>query len=170
MTISMYQASVPHFIRMPGNLRGILEKGAAHAEAKKVDAAVLINGRLYPDMLPLSRQVQIATDNAKGCPSRLAGIDPPKYEDTESTFPELYARIDKTIAFLKTFKPDQIDGSEEKPITLSTPRGTLNFKGQAYLFHFALPNFHFHATTTYNILRHNGVELGKTDYLGAPQQ
>ncbi|MDQ3564679.1 MAG: DUF1993 domain-containing protein [Pseudomonadota bacterium] len=170
MTISMYQASVPAFIRMLDNLKGILEKGAAHAEAKKFDPAVLINSRLYPDMFPLSRQVQIATDNAKGCPSRLAGIDPPKYEDTESTFPELYARIDKTIALLKTFKPDQIDGSEEKPIMLSTPRGTLNFKGQAYLLNFVLPNFHFHVTTAYNILRHNGVELGKTDYLGAPQQ
>ncbi len=170
MTISMYQASVPAFIRMLGNLKGILEKGAAHAEAKKFDPAVLINSRLYPDMFPLSRQVQIATDNAKGCPSRLAGIDPPKYEDTESTFPELYARIDKTIAFLKTFKPDQIDGSEEKPIMLSTPRGILNFRGQTYLLDFVLPNFHFHVTTAYNILRHNGVELGKTDYLGAPQQ
>lgn len=170
MTISMYQASVPAFIRMLDTLKGILEKGAAHAEAKKFDPAVLINSRLYPDMFPLSRQVQIATDNAKGCPSRLAGIDPPKYEDTESTFPERYARIDKTIAFLKTFKPDQIDGSEEKPIMLSTPRGTLNFRGQAYLLDFVLPNFHFHVTTAYNILRHNGVELGKTDYLGAPQQ
>lgn len=167
MTISMYQASVPAFIRMLDNLKGILEKGAAHAEAKKFDPAVLINSRLFPDMFPLSRQVQIA---AKGCPSRLAGIDPPKYEDTESTFSELYARIDKTIALLKTFKPDQIDGSEEKPIMLRTPRGTLNFKGQAYLLNCVLPNFHFHVTTANNILRHNGVERGKTDYLGAPQQ
>ncbi len=113
--------------------------------------------------------MQSASDIAKGCAARLSGGDPPKYEDKESTFPELIARVDKTIAYLNTFKPEQIDGSEEKAITLNTPRGPLNFKGQQYLLHFALPNFHFHVTTAYDILRHNGVELGKMDYLGAPR-
>ena len=118
MTISMYQASVPTFIRMLNNLAAILDKSAAHAEARKIDPAVLVNSRLYPDMFPLARQVQIATDNAKGCAARLAGQDPPKYEDNESTFPELLDRVNKTVSFLGTFKPEQIDGSEQKPITL----------------------------------------------------
>lgn len=166
MAISMYQASVPVFERMLVNLRGILEKGAAHAQARKFDPAVLVQARLYPDMFPLSRQVQIASDNAKGCAARLAGVEIPKYEDTESSFPELTARIDKTLAFLKTLKPGQIDGSEERPVTLQLRTGALEFKGQAYLLNFALPNFLFHVTTAYAILRHNGVELGKPDFLG----
>ncbi len=166
MTISMYQASVPVFIRMLGNLRAILEKGAAHAASRKFDASVLTNARLAPDMLALPRQVQIASDSAKGCVARLAGIDPPKYEDTESTVPELLERVDKTVAFLKTVKPAQVDGSEERAITLQMRTGTLQFKGLQYLTHFALPNFYFHVTTAYNILRHNGVELGKPDFIG----
>lgn len=166
MTISMYQASVPVFIRMLNNLKSILAKGAAHAEAKKFDAAVLVNGRLAPDMFALARQVQIATDIIKGCPPRLAGVEVPKYEDNETTMSELIARIDKTVAFLKTFKPEQIDGSEEKAIVLKSPRGEMNFTGQNYLLHFVLPNLYFHITTAYNILRHNGVEIGKMDYLG----
>lgn len=166
MTISMYQASVPVFSRMLGNLRAILEKGAAHAEAKKFDPAILVQSRLAPDMFALARQVQSVSDTAKGCAARLAGIDPPKFEDTESDFPQLLARIDKTLAFLKTVTPAQVDGSEERQITLNTPRGKLEFKGLQYLLGFALPNFMFHVTTAYNILRHNGVELGKLDYLG----
>lgn len=166
MTISMYQASVPVFIRMMRNLKNLLEKGAAHAEAKKFDASVLVNARLAPDMFALARQVQIVSDNAKGCAARLAGVDIPKYEDTEKTFPELIERLEKTITFLKTFKPEQIDGSEEKAIQLKTPRGDLNFSGQSYLLHFVLPNLYFHVTTTYNILRHNGVDIGKMDFLG----
>lgn len=166
MTISMYQASVPLFLRMLGNLRAILLKGAAHAEARKIDPAVLVQARLAPDMLPLARQVQIASDNAKGCAARLAGIAPPKFEDNESTFPELVARIDKTVAFLKTVTPEQIDGSEDRAIKLPLPSGTLDFKGLAYLIHFAIPNFSFHVVTAYDILRHNGVVLGKTDFLG----
>ena len=138
-----------------------------HRKRRKLEFSGLDRSR---DTLDISKDPREKAHDHLDVPSRLAGIDPPKYEDTESTFPELYARIDKTIALLKTFKPDQIDGSEEKPIMLSTPRGTLNFKGQAYLLNFVLPNFHFHVTTAYNILRHNGVELGKTDYLGAPQQ
>lgn len=166
-TLSMYSASVPAFIRMLGNLRAILEKGAAHAAAKKFDPAVLVNGRLAPDMFALARQIQIATDAVKGCVSRLAGVEIPKYEDTEATLPDLIARLDKTIAYVKTFKPAQIDGTEEKAIVIKSPRGDLNFNGQQYLVHFVLPNLYFHVTTAYNILRHNGVEIGKQDYLGS---
>lgn len=168
MSISMYQAAVPVFIRMLRNLRAILEKGAAHADAKKFDSAVLVSSRLAPDMLALARQVQIASDTAKGCAARLGGIDPPKFEDNEKSFPELLARLDKTVAFLKTVKPAQIDGSEDRDITLKFPNQTLHFKGMQYLTHFALPNFYFHVTTAYCILRHNGVELGKADFIGQP--
>lgn len=166
MTISMYQASVPVFVRMLGNLRMVLEKGAAHAEARKFDAAVLVGSRLYPDMFPLSRQVQIASDIVKGCVARLAGVEVPKYEDSETTFADLFARIDKTVAFMKSIKPEQIDGSEGRDITLQMRSGALQFKGQPYLLHFVLPNFYFHVTTAYNILRHSGVEIGKSDFLG----
>ena len=166
MTISMYQASVPYFLRMLGNLKACLEKGAAHAAAKKFDTAVLFNERLAPDMLPLARQVQIASDNAKGCGARLAGIDPPKFDDHETTYPQLIERIDKTVAFLKTLKPAQVDGSEGREVVLKFPNQTLNFKGLDYLLFFAIPNFTFHVVTAYNILRHNGVEIGKIDYLG----
>ena len=166
MTISMYSASVPYFIRMLGNLKACLEKGAAHAQARKFDPVVLFNSRLAPDMLPLSRQVQIASDNAKGCPARLAGIDPPKFNDDETTYAQLIERIDKTLAFLKTLKPAQVDGSEGREIVLKFPNNTFNFNGQDYLSFFAIPNFTFHVTTAYNILRHNGVEIGKADFLG----
>ena len=166
MSISMYQASIPPIVRTLTNLRAILEKAAAHAEAKKIAPSVLINSRLYPDMLPFSRQIQIATDNAKGAASRLAGIEPPKYEDNESTFLELVARIDKTIALLETFQPEQIDGSEDKTISLPMRDKTLTFKGQFYLLEYALPNIYFHVTTAYAILRHDGVEIGKQDFLG----
>jgi hypothetical protein len=166
MTISMYQACVPPLTRVLNNLAVILEKAAAHCEAKKIDPAVLIGSRLYPDMFAFARQVQIATDNAKGCAARLAGIDPPRYEDTETTFPELIARLRKTADFLATFKPAQIDGSEERTITLTMRHGTLVFPGQTYLLTYALPNVYFHVTTAYAILRHNGVEVGKQDFLG----
>jgi hypothetical protein len=166
MTISMYQACVPPLTRVLTNLTGILEKASTHCEAKKIDPAVLIGSRLYPDMFPFSRQVQIATDNAKGSAARLAGMDPPRYEDTETTFPELIARVRKTADFLATFRPEQIDGSEARTITLVMRHGTLTFPGQTYLLTYALPNFYFHATTAYAILRHSGVELGKQDFLG----
>ena len=166
MTISMYTASVPYFLRQLKNLKAILDKGAAHAQAKKFDPIVLFNARLAPDMLPLVRQVQIASDNAKGCAARLAGIDPPKYEDNETSYAQLGERIDKTIAFLKTLKPAQIDGSEGREIVLKFPNNTFTFKGQDYLSFFAIPNFTFHCVTAYNILRHNGVEIGKSDFLG----
>jgi len=165
-TISMYQASVPYFIRMLRNLRAILEKGAVHAAAKKFDTAVLVQARLAPDMLPLARQIQIASDNAKGCAARLAGVEPPKFEDNETTWDQLLERIDKTVAFLKSLKPEQVDGSEGRAVTLNLRSGTLNFSGLDYLRFFALPNFTFHVVTGYNLLRHNGVDIGKSDYLG----
>jgi hypothetical protein len=162
----MYQASVPVFARALGNLRAILEKGEAHAAAKNFKPEVLLNDRLAPDMLPLTRQIQIATDGVKGCSARLAGIEVPKYEDNEASFADLYARLDKTIAFINSIKPEQIDGSEGKDISLPSPRGTMEFKGQPYLLFFVLPNMYFHCTTAYAILRHNGVEIGKMDFLG----
>jgi hypothetical protein len=163
----MYTNSVPPIIRSLTNLRAILEKAAVHATAKKIDQEVLINSRLFPDMYPLSRQVQIATDVAKGAVSRLAGVEPPKYEDREATFPELLARIDKTVALLKTFKPEQINGSEDKTIALPLHDRTLNFTGLAYLLDFVMPNVYFHVSTAYAILRHDGVEIGKKDFLGS---
>ena len=166
MTISMYQASVPVFERMLGNLAIILEKGAAHAEAKKIDPSVFFNARLFPDMFTLSKQVQIAADMAKGGVARLAGEEPPRYEDTETTLTELVARVNKTIAFIKGFKAAQIDGSEEKEIVLKMKHATMEFRGQQYLLNWVYPNFYFHVTTTYDILRHNGVEVGKMDFLG----
>lgn len=167
MNISMYQASVPVMIRGLGNLRSILNKAAAHAETKKIEPAALLGSRLFPDMFALTRQVQAVTDMAKSCPSRLIGAEPPKYDDTETSFADLLARIDKTVEHLKSFKPEQIDGSDANTVTIATPRGPLNFKGMPYLLYFILPNFYFHLTTAYNILRHNGVELSKSDYLGS---
>lgn len=168
MSISMYQASIPVFIRGLENLAHILGKGVAHAEAKKIDPSVFINSRLYPDMFALARQVQIASDTAKGAAARLAGIENPSYADTEASFPELQQRIARTIAFLKTIKPGQIDGSEEKPVVLPTrSKGDIHFRGQDYLLQQSLPNFFFHVSTAYAILRHNGVEIGKWDYYGS---
>jgi hypothetical protein len=167
MSISMYQASVPVLIRYLGNLRAILVKAADHAETKKIDPAALTAGRLYPDMLPLTRQIQLASDMAKSAPARLSGTEPPKFEDSETSFPQLLERIDKTVAHLKTLSPAQIDGTEERPVTVNTARGPITLPGLPYLTQFLLPNFMFHVTTAYGILRHNGVELGKSDYLGA---
>lgn len=167
MSLSMYQASTPVFIRGLGNLSAILDKAAAHAEARKIDPAVFINARLAPDMFPLPHQVQIVTDVVKGCAARLAGIEVPSYEDTETTFPELQARIKKTVAFLKSVSAAQIDGSEERKITLRLRGKDVSFLGQPYLLNFVLPNFYFHITAAYAILRHNGLEIGKLDYLGS---
>ena len=168
MTISMYRASVPVFQQMLPALSACLRKGADYAAARKFDPAVLLQSRLYPDMFPLVRQVQIAADFAKGTAARLAGHDVPKYEDTETTFDQLCARIQKTLDYIGEFKPAQIDGSEEREVTFPTRAQTLVFKGEEYLVGFALPNFYFHVTTAYAILRHNGVELGKGDYMRAP--
>lgn len=166
MSISMYQISVPVFTRMLTNLIAIIEKAAAHCEEKKIDPSVLINYRLYPDMFAFAKQIQIATDAAKNGTAYLAGAEPPKFENTELTFPELIERVRKTIAFVNTFKPEQIDGTEEKDVVIKRGETTVIYKGQAYLLNRVLPNFFFHITTAYDILRHNGVELGKKDYLG----
>jgi hypothetical protein len=166
MPISMSQASAPRFARMLKNLSEILAKAEAQCEARKIDPLVMTSQRLYPDMFPLSRQVQIACDAAKGAVARLAGVEIPKHEDTEKTFAELRARIQKTLDFMATVTPAQLDGSEEKEIVLKLRGQDVGFKGMQYLLAFAWPNFYFHVTTAYNILRHNGVELGKADYLG----
>jgi hypothetical protein len=166
MTISMYQASVPVFIRSLGNLSAILGKAAAHAEANKIDPAVLLATRLYPDMFPLSRQIQIATDMAKGAVARLAGVERPVHEDNEMSFAEMQARIEKTLEFIRSIKPEQIDGSEERTITLTLRGKDVQFAGQPYLLHFVLPNLFFHTATAYAILRHCGVALGKPDFIG----
>jgi hypothetical protein len=169
MSISMYQTSIPVFIHGLTNLSAILNKAVAYAEAKKFDSAVLVNTRLAPDMFPLSRQVQIATDIIKGGAARLAGVEIPKYDDNEATIAELQTRIEKTIKFLESIKANQIDGSEEKDISLKVGGNDLNFKGQDYLLNFVIPNFYFHITTTYAILRNNGVDVGKMDFLGKIQ-
>lgn len=166
MTISMYHASVPVFIRMLTNLSAILAKAAAHAETRKIDPSVLLNSRLAPDMYPLVRQVQIVSDTAKGGAARLAGVEPPRFDDKETTFAELGTRIDKTIAFLNTLTPAQIDGSEDKTITVKIRDNTLTFKGLAYLLNNVQPNLYFHSATAYGIIRHCGVEIGKRDFLG----
>ena len=166
MQISMYQASIPIFVRMLDNLSKILELAVQYAEEKKIDPAVLVDARLAPDMYPLSRQVQIATDMAKGCAARLAGLDVPVYEDKETTFTELLARIARTIAFVQSVSPAQIDGSEEKTVTLKLRNQEISFLGLPYLLNFVLPNFYFHITTAYAILRHNGLAIGKKDFIG----
>jgi hypothetical protein len=148
------------------NLSRILDKGAAHAAQRKFDFAVLLSTRLSPDMFPLVRQVQTVSDNAKGAAARLAGIEPPKFADTETTHEELKTRIARTLDFLASLAPAQIDGSEQRQITLNLGGGPVTFTGQDYLLNFALPNFYFHVTTAYDILRHAGVELGKRDFLG----
>src|SRR5262245_25437553 len=167
MTISMYQASAPRFARMLRNLSAILAKAQAHCDAKKLDAAALTGDRLYPDMFPFTRQVQIACDTAKGAVARLAGMEPPKHEDTEQTFAELQARIAKTLDFVESVKAAQIDGSETREVVLKLRSGELRLKGLDYLFSHAYPNFYFHVTTAYDILRHNGVEIGKRDFIGS---
>ena len=168
MTISMYQASVPRFINILGNLSNILDKAQAHVEAKKIDAAVLPSYRLFPDMLPMTKQVQIACDAAKGVVARLAGIEIPVYEDNEATIADLKARVAKTIAFIRSVSQGQIDGTEDKDIVIKRGDKETHYKGMQFLLGHAVPNFYFHVATTYNILRHNGVEIGKRDYLGNP--
>src|SRR5262245_35934241 len=166
MKISMYEASIPTFRLRLRNLKALLQKGAAHAESRKYDPNLLAATRLAADMLPLTRQVQIASDAAKGAAARLAGVDPPKFEDTETTLAQLIARVDRTLDYLRGFRREQIDGSETRTITINTQRATFSFTGLVFLRHWALANFFFHVTTTYNLLRHNGVELGKADFLG----
>ena len=166
--MTMYQLSAPRFTHILNNLSAILEKAEAHAEARKWDGAALTGARLYPDMFPLARQVQIACDTAKGAVARLGGVDIPKHEDTEQTFAELRQRIAKTLEFIATVKAAQIDGSEARDVVIKLRGQDATFKGQQYLLNHAYPNFYFHVTTAYNILRHNGVEIGKRDFLGDP--
>jgi len=165
VAISIYDQFVPVFSHMLQALDKVLSKAEADAAARKIDLDVFVNGRLAPDMLPLTRQIQIMTDQAKGCASRLAGQDPPKWPDEEKTFADLHARIAKTIAHLKTFKPEQFEGSEKRAIELKFPNATFNFTGKDYLLKNVIPNFYFHYTTAYAILRHNGVPIGKGDFL-----
>ena len=167
MSLSMYDASSPVFLQGLRGLKGVLAKAAAHAEARKIDPAALLQARLFPDMLTMQRQVQIACDFAKGAAGRLAQAELPVYEDTETTFADLEARIAKTMAFIEGLPPTVIDGSEDRDVTLVRRGETLTFSGKAYLFEQALPNFWFHVTTAYAILRHNGVEVGKKDFLAA---
>jgi hypothetical protein len=167
MAISMYQASVPQFQKMLNNLSTILKKGEEYARAKQLEDTVLTGDRLFPDMFPLSRQVQIACDQVKNGMARLAGVEPPKFEDTEVTFAQLQERIAKTLTFIGGLTPAQIDGTEAKEIKYSVKEWHFEFVGDQYLLTWIIPNFYFHITTAYNILRHNGVEIGKMDYLGA---
>ena len=166
MPISMSQASATRFAQMLNNLSAILAKAQAHCEARKIDPLVLTSARLYPDMFAFARQIQVCCDTAKGAVARLAGVEVPRHEDNEETFAELKARIAKTIDFIQSVKPAQIDGSEEKNIHLKLGPREVDYKGMQYLLGHAIPNFYFHVTTAYAILRHNGVEIGKRDYMG----
>jgi hypothetical protein len=161
----MYAATVPSLRLMLKNLSAVMAKAEAHCEARKIDPTALLGARLYPDMLPFTAQVQIASDNAKGAAGRLANVEIPKFEDTEKTFPELHARLDKTLAFLDTLTEAQFEGAAERDITLQLRDRKLEFKGADYLTNWAQPNFYFHVTTAYALLRHGGVEIGKRDYL-----
>jgi hypothetical protein len=169
MSISLYDFSVPLLTRGLTNLSALLDKAAAHAAAKKIDPQVLVQARLFPDMHPLVRQVQIACDTAKGAAARLAAVDVPKHEDTETTFDELRQRISKTLDFLKTVTADQLKGAEERTIEIKFPNGAWKFTAVAYITDFVLPNFYFHESMVYALLRKSGVELGKSDFLGAIQ-
>jgi uncharacterized protein len=166
MTISLYDVSVGALTRGLTNLSAIIEKGAAHAAARNFDPAVLAQCRLFPDMLPLVKQVQIACDTAKGAGARLAGIEVPKHEDNEVNLADLKHRVSKTLDFLKSIKPEQLAGAESRNIELKFPNRTLSFTGLSYVTGFVLPNFYFHSSMTYALLRNNGVELGKSDFLG----
>ena len=166
MPLSMYQVAIPPLLRALANLSAILDKTLLNAESRHFDAAVLLQARLAPDMFPFIRQVQIVTDTAKGCGARLAGVAVPSYPDTETSFAELQQRIANTMLFLQSLQPAQFDDSEGREIVLKFPHQTMTFRGQDYLQFFVLPNFYFHLTTAYAILRHNGVPLGKADYLG----
>ena len=167
MALTIYDMSIPALIRALNNLAALLDKGAAYAETKKFDAQVLVQARLYPDMYPLVKQVQIACDTAKGAAARLAGIEAPAHPDDEVSMADLKARIAKTVEFVKSVKADQLNGAESRAIEMKTPRMTLHFTGLSYLSGFVLPNIYFHIGIVYALLRHNGVELGKLDYLGS---
>ena len=168
MTTSLYGTSVPVFKQMLGGLSAVLSKAQAHAEARNIEPDALLQARLYPDMFPLLRQVRIACDFAKGVSARLAGVDVPAFEDNEVSFADLQARIDKTLAFINGIAPAQFEGSATREVVTQagTPKEK-RFVGASYLVNYGLPHFFFHVTTAYNILRHNGVEVGKKDYIGS---
>ena len=166
MSISMYSASVPIFVRMLGNLNGWLDKAEAHAQTRKFDTAVYLAARLAPDMLPFTKQIQIACDAVKFGVARLASVEAPKFEDDEASLADLRERIRKTLRFIESVPASSIDGTEAKDIVVPRRDGSMTLKGEAYLKQFVLPNFFFHVTTSYALLRHNGVELGKADFLG----
>jgi hypothetical protein len=167
MTFSMYSASAPVFKQILNSLSAIVDKAEAHATEKKIDPAALLQARLFPDMFPFIRQVQIAADFAKGSAARLGGVEVPKYEDDEVTFADLKARLAKTVAFIDSVPQDGIEASAQRDITTGTGEKAKQWKGQVYLMHYALPHFFFHATTAYDILRHNGVDIGKKDFIGS---
>lgn len=167
MSLSIYDVTVPPYVRALGALGAVLEKARVHAENEKIDPNTLLGMRLYPDMLPLSKQIQIAADNAKGAAARLAQLEAPKFEDNETTFAQFRERIEKTVAFLKGLSARQFEGAAERPVTMKFPQRTFEFKsGLEYLTTFATPNVYFHCTTAYDILRHAGVKIGKGDFLG----
>ena len=166
MSNDLYQVSVPQFLRMLANLKGILEKAAAHAGAKKIEESAFLDARLFPDMFPLTTQVRIASDFARGTSARLSGTEPPKIEDNEKSFAELIARVDEAIAYVRGLPASAFAGAAERTVTRKIRGADRTFSGSDYLYQFALPNFYFHLTTTYAILRHNGVDLGKGDFLG----
>jgi len=169
MSVSMFKISVPIFVQFLTALSAVLEKAAAHCEAKKIEPAALLNARLFPDMFPLVRQVRAATDHAVNAVARLAGAEPLKFDNNEASFSELHERIGKAVDFVRGFKAAQIDGTEDKAIKITFPSGaTRDFTGQSLLLGNSLPNFYFHCTTAYDILRHCGVEVGKRDFMGAP--
>jgi hypothetical protein len=162
----MYQVAVPVFVRALGNLAHVLKKGEQHAKSKNVSDDVLLQTRLIPDMLPLIKQIQIACDMATRGAARLAGVEPQSFEDNETTLAQAYDRIERSVAYVKSFTPAQFDGSETRAIHLKMRNGELNFEGQAYLLHFVIPNLFFHCTTAYDILRQAGTDIGKTDFIG----
>lgn len=169
MTISIFDQTVAALTRMLLNLDRIVSKAEEHAKERNIDPAALLQARLYPDMLPFVSQIRIATDTAKGAAARLSGTELPKWADDEVTFEDVHARIRKALDYLATFKPEQFEGAEDKPIEMKFPNRTLNFSGREYILGFVLPNFYFHVTTAYAILRHNGLPIGKLDYLGGVQ-
>ena len=166
MSLTMYECSIPVFLRYLNNLSALLKKGTSYASEKEIEYSILVNARLYPNMLPLSRQVQIACDVTKGAAARLSGVEPPKHEDKETTFEELQDRIAKTKTFLESIDEANINGTEDKEILLQAGPKEIKFTGRIFLTTFALPNLLFHVSTAFNILRHNGVDIGKMDYLG----
>ncbi|RJG16328.1 DUF1993 domain-containing protein [Massilia cavernae] len=167
MSFSMYEASVPVFKQILNSLSAILDKAESHAADKKIDPQALLQARLYPDMFPFLRQVQVACDFAKGCAARLAGAEVPRYEDNEKSFADLKERIERTVAFIESLPHDAIEASEQRDIVTGSGASAREFKGQVYLVHYAMPHFYFHVTTAYALLRHNGVEVGKKDFIGS---